>query len=263
MQPNASGVYSGTITTQNVGAPTGNAVTNNSTVTALLDGGFDTASIQVTGVYTGILTVQVTINGTAWITLSGAQSLTSAASGAQSATISSAAQSIYQLDISGFRGVRVTALAAVTGTATVSIVAGIGSGVVGIDTAVSIAAGSQTIGAVTANPATPTSASLVTTASTNAANIKSTVGSLFNVSISNVTATAIYVKLYNKATTPTVGTDIPVITIPVPANSTVNYDIGSVGVRFSAGIGRATTAAIAATDTANAVAGVQILVTYI
>lgn len=103
--------------------------------------------------------------------------------------------------------------------------------------------------------------SLTTTASTNAANIRNAKAVLGEVTISNVTATACYVKFYNKSSSPTVGTDIPVLTIPVPANTTVNMAFG-LGKAFSTGLSIAVTAGAAATDTANAVAGVQISATY-
>lgn len=119
----------------------------------------------------------------------------------------------------------------------------------------------------TVTPAAPTTTNTVTTASTNAAVIKATAGSLYEVTISNPTATPIYVKFYNKTTAPTVGTDVPVLTIPVPASATnagtESYVFGSMGKRFSSGIGIATTAAAVATDTAVAVAGVQLSTTWI
>ncbi len=115
---------------------------------------------------------------------------------------------------------------------------------------------------VTSTPLTPTTASVATTASTNAAVVRSAAGTVFNVSASNPTATPAFVKLYNKSTAPTVGTDVPLITVPVAANSAVSFDLGSLGTRFGSGIGRAVTGAIAATDTTNAVAGVQVLISY-
>lgn len=119
-----------------------------------------------------------------------------------------------------------------------------------------------TSGAVTALP-TGTAYSLVTTASTNAAVVKSSAGNLFELTLSNPTATAAYVKLYNKATAPTVGTDVPVLTIPVAGGVVASVELGAIGKRFATGIGIAVTAAAAATDTANAVAGVQVHGTYI
>ena len=116
---------------------------------------------------------------------------------------------------------------------------------------------------VTATPAAGSAFSVISTASTNAAVQKASAGNLFEITASNPTATAAYLKLYNKATAPTVGTDVPVLTIPIPANSQIAIPFGALGKRFSAGIALAITAAIAATDTGASVAGVQISGTYL
>lgn len=118
-------------------------------------------------------------------------------------------------------------------------------------------------GTTTNTPAAPTNYNVVSAASTNAAVVKATAGSLYEVTVSNVTATPIYVKFYNKATAPTVGTDVPILTLPVPANTTLSTEFGAVGKRFATGIGVAATAAAVATDTGVAVAGVQINASYI
>lgn len=118
-------------------------------------------------------------------------------------------------------------------------------------------------GTVTANySATGTNYALVTAASTNAALMITGSRHLTEITVSNPTATGTFVKLYNKATAPTVGTDVPLMTIPCPAGQTVVYSWGSMGKRFALGIGVAATAAAAATDTAATVAGVQISSTY-
>lgn len=104
--------------------------------------------------------------------------------------------------------------------------------------------------------------SVVSTASTNASNQKSSAGNLFELSVSNPTATAVAVKLYNKATPPTVGTDVPILTIPIAAGAIVSLSFGQLGKRFATGISLAITAAVAATDTASSVAGVQVHGTY-
>lgn len=118
-------------------------------------------------------------------------------------------------------------------------------------------------GTVTNTPATPTSYNVVTTASTNAAVVKATAGTLYEITVSNVTATPVFVKLYNKATAPTVGTDVPILTIPAAAGATAVVALPPLGKRFGTGIGIAATAAAAATDTGVAVAGVQINASYI
>lgn len=105
----------------------------------------------------------------------------------------------------------------------------------------------------TANVAT----TALTTASTNAAVVVNAARTLYGMVLSNPTATPAYLKLYNKATTPTVGTDVPVATYPIPANSTVS-DGYPWGFRFSAGISYAVTGGIADNDTSNAPAGIHV-----
>jgi DNA-directed RNA polymerase subunit beta len=54
--------------------------------------------------------------------------------------------------------------------------------------------------------------------STNATNVKSSAGKLYQVSVYNNTASLKYLKIYNKASSPTVGSDTPIFTWPIPAN---------------------------------------------
>lgn len=112
-------------------------------------------------------------------------------------------------------------------------------------------------------PAAATNYNLTSAASTNAAVVKSSAGSLGELSIFNPSAAAVYVKLYNKNTTPTVGTDVPTVTIPVAAGALVTLEFGQMGKRFSSGIGIAITAAAVATDTAAVAAGIQVHGTYV
>lgn len=116
---------------------------------------------------------------------------------------------------------------------------------------------------VTANPPSGTGFTLESAATTNATLVKASAGSLYSVTISNVTAATIYVKFYNKASAPTVGTDTPIITVPVAASAIVALDYGSIGQRFSTGIAYAITAAAVKTDTAAVTVGAQVAGTYI
>lgn len=111
--------------------------------------------------------------------------------------------------------------------------------------------GSNTIGNVqpvagASGGSTPSHA--ISAATTNATNVKASAGLLYGLSISNTNAAARYFKLYDKATAPTVGTDIPKMTIQVPGNGTVIRAF-PVGLAFSAGIGYAATGAITDGDT--------------
>lgn len=97
----------------------------------------------------------------------------------------------------------------------------------------------------------------IATASTNAAVVKSSAGNLYTIIAIGFTSTVRYLKLYDKATTPTVGTDVPVMTIPVPANIQAAGVVipVSVGIDFSNGISMAITSGSADNDTGVVVAG--------
>jgi hypothetical protein len=113
------------------------------------------------------------------------------------------------------------------------------------------------------SPSTNTGYALVTTASTNGALIVAGTKILNEITISNLTAAIIYVKLYNKATAPTVGTDVPLVTIPVPVGGLVALEFGAMGKRFNLGLGIAVTGAAAATDTTAVAVGAQISASYV
>ena len=103
----------------------------------------------------------------------------------------------------------------------------------------------------------------VTDATTNAINIKSSSGTLFNVTISNPTAAPITVKLYNKASAPTVGTDVPLFFLTVNAGNTESKNFGRLGKRFGSGISLAVTANQATSDTTAVGAGALINVDFV
>lgn len=90
---------------------------------------------------------------------------------------------------------------------------------------------------------------LISAASTNATVIKASAGQIYGFSLYNTNVAARYVKLYNKTTAPTVGTDIPVRTIGVPPLGSVHLST-ALGIPCPLGIGLATTVGIADTDVA-------------
>lgn len=105
---------------------------------------------------------------------------------------------------------------------------------------------------------------LVSAATTNATVIKASAGTLGHISASNVNAAARYLKFYNKATTPTVGTDVPVLTYIIPGNTAgagTNIPLPPQGINFSTGISFAiTTEATDAGSTGVAVS--EIVINY-
>lgn len=271
----------GTITTQNL-VPAGVATAGSAVELEL--GNQSALSIQITGTYTGVLSVQTTVNGTTWITISDATSLTNYATGVQSATIASATQATFTLGVEGIAKVRVTGLAAVTGTATVFLKAVTGSPLITLTNP--LPTGANVIGAVTQSGTftvmpgntVNTSAWLIeqrtgttngsttstvnSAATTNATNLKATAGMVYVISAMNTSAATKYIRIYNKASAPTVGTDIPIMVLAVPATSSKEFGF-PMGLKMATGIGYAITNAAGATDaTAVAAGDVQLLINW-
>lgn len=66
--------------------------------------------------------------------------------------------------------------------------------------------------------------------------VKGAPGKLFGWFLSNNNAAKAYIKFYNLAAAPTVGTTVPVMTIELPGSSAANVEFER-GIDFSAGIG--------------------------
>ena len=117
---------------------------------------------------------------------------------------------------------------------------------------------------VIATPAVTTTSLVNSAATTNSTLVKSVAGTLFGMVISNTGAAAAFVKLYNLATAPVVGTSAVVLTIPVPAGGTVSINWGPLGMRFGTGIGLAiTNLAPDADTTAVALGQVKVATSFI
>lgn len=86
-------------------------------------------------------------------------------------------------------------------------------------------------------------------ASVNATVAKASAGRIYKILGYNAAASLRYLKLYNKATAPTVGTDTPVVTIPLSPSLGFNIDLGLYGEYFSAGISYGLTTGVADNDT--------------
>jgi hypothetical protein len=94
-------------------------------------------------------------------------------------------------------------------------------------------------------------ARLISAASTNATSLKASDGQLGFIWAVNLNAAVRYLKLYNKASAPTVGTDTPIATLPIPASTTGAGFVLPIpgGVNFSTGIAYALTTGAADSDT--------------
>jgi hypothetical protein len=123
-----------------------------------------------------------------------------------------------------------------------------------------VSGGTLTTVTTAGTPAAPTAYAVNSLATTNGANLSATTTGLQSVYATNTGAGAAFVKLYNKATAPTVGTDVPLMIIPVPAAvagvpGVAQISPGFNGYRFALGLGIAITGAVADTDTTAVAAG--------
>lgn len=156
---------------------------------------------------------------------------------------------------------------------TAEITAGRGQGVEGQAIGARLVASTAAIGSVTltsgtvtavttaGTPAVPATPYFVNSlATTNGALVLTGTSGVQAFFASNTGAAAAYVKLYNKATAPTVGTDVPEMIVPVPAAvggvpGVVELTPGFNGYRFPLGLGIAITGGAADADTTAVAAG--------
>ena len=101
---------------------------------------------------------------------------------------------------------------------------------------------------------------LVSAATTNATSVKTSAGQLYNVQAFNTNTTSPrYLKLYNLAAAPTVGTSVPVATFLIPPNYSGFVIEVSNGIAFATGIAFAITGGMADTDS-TAIAAAEVVV---
>jgi len=104
---------------------------------------------------------------------------------------------------------------------------------------------------------------LLAAATTNATSLKTSIGRLYGGQAINLTTSDRFLKFYNKASAPTVGTDVPIWTVVLPGNAvagnaeSINLAeiISTYGLAFSTGIAFAITGGIADSDTTACSAG--------
>ncbi len=106
---------------------------------------------------------------------------------------------------------------------------------------------------VNLKPQTTGGCSVYSTISSGAANqdsyvVKASAGQLYGYALFNTTASARFVKLYNKATAPT-SADTPVLRIYVPPLGGANVPMGGVGAAFSLGLALRITTGAGDSDT--------------
>lgn len=258
VKPGASAATTGTITTAS--SVVFVSVARESNVTVSISGTF--AGVNATFEWSPDSTTGTDGN---WYPVTAARSVGAVAE-STTGVISATPVYNWRINVNGATFFRVRATAFTSGVANVVIlpaafatepnptVASIGS--VGSITA-ALPTGTNTIGGVIDKPST-TGGTLMTrilsAATTNAAVVKASAGMVYGMQFNNSGATIAFVKLYNKATAPTVGTDVTVDVLAIPAGGSreVSRPLGMV---YSAGISYAITGGFADADTAAVAAG--------
>lgn len=103
---------------------------------------------------------------------------------------------------------------------------------------------------------------IITTASTNATSIKGAPGQVYALNGTNTSGGTLFLKLYDKATAPVVGTDVPAETYALEAGKPFSFTFGGQGVEYANGIAAAITGAIADNDTTNTAANDVVMVVH-
>jgi len=104
---------------------------------------------------------------------------------------------------------------------------------------------------------------LISAATTNATSVKASAGQVGYLQVTNINAAVRYLKIYNKASAPTVGTDTPVQTFGIPGNTAgagFTLSFGP-GMELTTGFAFALTTGAADSDTGGVGAG-DIIVNY-
>jgi len=116
------------------------------------------------------------------------------------------------------------------------------------------------------SPSSSLAFKLISTSGVNPTLVKDSAGIITNIVAISLAEEVKYLKLYNVPTNPEVGTDTPIMTIPIPTNTLgAGFVIPiSNGVNFSQGISFAITGGIADSDTTAILADeVVVNLTYI
>lgn len=207
--------------------------------------GYRWASVQINGTWVGTFTFQASNDGVIWVDTNVTwPALTVSNVLRTTATFNS----IYIFPIyARYIRVRMTAYTSGTATGTLllsrTVMPAITSG------AVVVQQGTWITQNTPRDSGGLSMSSTVATATTNETVVKAVVGQVYSIYANNTNAAVRYLKLYNKATVPIVGTDVPAMTLAIPAAGVVAMDV-SCGLAFSAGIAFALTAGVAATDIA-------------
>lgn len=225
-----------------------------------------TVSVSNTSTMTGgVLTFEVSPDGTNWFQV--AMGRIDSFTVETSYSLTTIANRAWSTSVDAFTNFRVRLSTAITGSGTATVIIAaqlfaiepivtIGQSVAAslqtTSTIASIAAGTNLIGKMNLTTQTTggaTSFTQISAASTNATNVKASAGVLYMLTATNNSATVAFLKMYNKASAPTVGTDVPVMTFMLPTNGGITVPVPATGITFAVGIAYAITGLATTTDT--------------
>lgn len=232
---------------------TGTLAALNATVDGTTDlSNYATIRIQITGTFSATVTFQTSIDGTNWITQFVNPFANASFTGAVSTTTGTG---MWVAEARG-RYFRLNATSYTSGSAVVSILytAAPHTGLV------RLAQSGEIIGNVGFGG--QTTSKQVTTNTAFTTSVKGGGGALTTVLVSNTSATTVWVKLYDKATAPTLASDTPIAVFPVVANDLRFVQFGQTGISVNNGIGLAITGASAFADTTAVAANVLVIIQF-
>lgn len=207
-----------------------------------------TVVLSLSGTFGGHnATFEGTVDGTNWVGVLAVRTNANVIEGSSGA-LSAAPAYGWRINANGYASLRVRSIAHASGTAAW--------------TYSHSAEGSE------ANPVVsqvePTVATLNSAATTNATSVKASAGTLYGIVATNINAAIRYLKIYNKASAPTVGTDVPVLTLAIPLTGVLSVNLGPLGLRLGTGIAFALTAGAADADVAAVAANeVKVALSYL
>lgn len=259
-------------------------VVNNDIISSLDVSAYKFISLQITGTFVATVTFQGSNDNGTFSNIA-AENPTNTIS---PFLVSSAAVGMFIIPIK-FKFLRVRVTAFTSGTVTgvafgykesndsgqITGQVSLAAGAAAIGT-VALGAGAAAIGSVTLASTTTTSNTgitpsatvggfatfqkLISAATTNATSVKASAGTIGEVYAFNTSASTKFLKIYNKASAPVVGTDIPVFTIAIAPSAECQFRVSDIGgLRLATGIAYAITGAAADAD-ATAVGAGDIIV---
>lgn len=228
---------------QTAGLVSGSLAQINDTVELTVTG-FASVSFTVSGNLSGTMTPEYTLDGSTWSTLN--VSLANSTAAAYATALSNGSN--YVASVVAFLKVRVRATSFASGTSAISIRASHAP----LTSYTLLPPSTTLIGDVSLGVRTTTTnagsrTKILSAASTNATNVKSSAGRVYGWQFANTSASWRFVKLFNKSSSPILGTDIPVDVIAIPPGGGTQF-ADLIGVSYSLGISYAIVAGAADTD---------------